>query len=96
VLGDAATVGRPTNLAESGTGSTVTLSWQAPSTGASPVGYVIEAGHAPGLANLAVLHVGNSTTFTTVAPPGIHYVRVRAKGADGSAGEASNEIVVRR
>jgi hypothetical protein len=96
VLRDASAVGRPTNLVQSGTGFTVTLTWLAPTAGAFPAGYVIEAGTAPGLANLAVLHLGNATTFTTVAPPGVYYVRVRAKGADGSAGEASNEVIVRR
>jgi hypothetical protein len=88
--------GRPGTLTESGQGSTVTLTWQAPTTGPVPSGYVIEAGSSPGLANLAVLRVGNVTSFTTTAPPGVYYVRVRAWSADGAAGEASNEIVVRR
>jgi hypothetical protein len=48
------------------------------------------------MANLAVLRTGDTTSFTTTAPPGTYYVRVRAVSADGRAGTASNEIVVRR
>ncbi len=88
--------GRPGTLSSSGTGSTLVLTWRPPSTGAVPHGYVIEAGSAPGLANLAVLATGNVTTFSTTAPPGVYYVRVRGILADGTAGDASNEIVVRR
>jgi hypothetical protein len=88
--------GQPLNLTSSGQGSMVQLGWQAPSTGEVPTGYLIEAGSGPGLANLAVLQVGNATTFSTTAPPGVYYVRVRAVSAYGVAGQASNEIVVRR
>jgi predicted phage tail protein len=88
--------GQPGALTESGEGSTVTLTWRPPTTGPAPSGYVIEAGSAPGLANLAVLRVGSMTSFTTTAPPGIYYVRVRGWSIDGAAGEASNEVVVRR
>ena len=88
--------GQPLNLTSSGQGSMVQLDWQAPSTGEVPTGYLIEAGSGPGLANLAVLQVGNATTFSTTAPPGVYYVRVRAVSAYGVAGQASNEIVVRR
>ena len=88
--------GQPLNLTSSGQGSMVQLDWRAPSTGEVPTGYLIEAGSGPGLANLAVLQVGNATTFSTTAPPGVYYVRVRAVSAYGVAGQASNEIVVRR
>ncbi|HQZ39791.1 MAG TPA: hypothetical protein PLH72_12210 [Vicinamibacterales bacterium] len=89
-------LGAPTALVEQGGGGMVALSWQAPTTGALPAGYVVEAGSAPGRADLAVLRVGNVVQFTTTAPPGVYYVRVRAVGADGTAGDASNEVVVRR
>ena len=62
--------GQPLNLTSSGQGSMVQLDWQAPSTGDVPTGYLIEAGSGRGLANLAVLRVGNATTFSTTAPPG--------------------------
>lgn len=85
----------PTSLRASGTGSTVVLRWNASTGTSAPTGYVIEAGSAPGLANLAVLPLGNVTTFTTTAPPGTYYVRVRALNGRG-ASAASNEIIVRR
>ena len=75
-------------------GSTVTLTWQPPSSG-SVTSYIIEAGNASGLANVLVRNVGNRTSLTTSVPPGTFYVRVKA--ANGSAvSEASNQIVVVR
>lgn len=96
VLRHGPTLGAPTALVETGAGPMVHLSWQAPGTGDVPAGYLIEAGSAPGRADLAVLRVGNALRFTTTAPPGVYYVRVRAVGADGTAGDASNEVIVRR
>lgn len=87
--------GRPGGLWASGSGADVILRWNVPTSGAPPTGYIIEAGSAPGLSNLAVLPVGNVTTFATTAPPGTYYVRVRAVNPRGT-GDASNEIVVRR
>jgi predicted phage tail protein len=86
---------RPTSLSSSVAGSTVTMRWFAPTTGSPPSGYLIEAGSAPGLANLATLQVGAVTSFSTTAPPGTYYVRVRAVNARG-ASQPSNEIIVRR
>lgn len=87
--------GQPTGLVATGSGSTVNLRWNAPTSGSAPTGYILEAGSAPGLSNLATLTIGNQTTFSTTAPPGTYYVRVRAINARG-AGNPSNEIVVRR
>jgi hypothetical protein len=80
-------------LSHSVSGSTVTFTWSAPAFG--PVtAYVIEAGSATGLSNLAVANVGNVLTqsFSGV-PPGTYYVRVRAINAQG-ASIASNERIV--
>jgi predicted phage tail protein len=85
---------RPTGLSASAS-STVNLRWFAPTTGPAPTGYLLEAGSAPGLANLATLQVGPVTSFSTTAPPGIYYVRVRAVNGRG-ASQPSNEIIVRR
>ncbi len=84
----------PHSLSASGLGSTVDLQWAAP-PGSLHAGFVIEAGSAPGLANLWTLPVGNVTSFSTSVPPGTYYVRVRAVNARGASGP-SNEIVVRR
>lgn len=85
----------PGSLRASGSGAAVVLTWTAPTSGSLPSGYIIEAGSAPGLSNLAVLRVADLTRFETVAPPGTYYVRVRAVNARGVSA-ASNEVVVRR
>lgn len=75
----------PTRLAATVSGATVTLAWEAPAFRAV-ARYVIEAGSAAGLANLARLVVpGTQTTFTTNAPPGTYFVRVRAESACGAS-----------
>jgi hypothetical protein len=86
------TAQEPTALTSGGEGSTVTLAWTPP-VGEAVAGYVIEAGSDPGLSDIATLQVGNVTTFTTEAPPGTYFVRVRALNAKGP-GLPSNEVVV--
>ena len=85
----------PTALMASGAGATVDLRWTASAGGFAATSYIIEAGSAPGLSNLARIQVGNLTRFTTTAPPGVYYVRVRGVNARG-ASLPSNEVVVRR
>lgn len=83
----------PTALIGSASGSTVTLAWGPSGGGAST--YVVEAGSAPGLSNLANSDLGSATP-SLVAPNisrGIYYVRVRGKNGCG-AGPVSNEITV--
>lgn len=83
----------PTDLLAAVTGTTVQLTWRPPAQG-TPSAYVIEAGSSPGASNLAMLDTGTqATTFSTAAPVGIYYVRVRAR-AGSSIGSASNEVVV--
>jgi hypothetical protein len=85
----------PTGLVSMSATGVVDLEWSAASGGLAATGYVVEAGSAPGLSDLARLHVGRVTRFTTTAPPGVYYVRVRAIYASGTS-LPSNEIVVRR
>jgi hypothetical protein len=85
----------PSGLTATASGSTVTLTWLAP-TGTDPAtSYTIEAGSAPGLANLANFATGNSaTTFTASGVgAGTYYVRVRATNGSG-ASAASNEATL--
>jgi len=71
-------------------GSVVSLAWV---NAAGATSYVVEAGTAAGLTNVAVLDVGVATTLTATASPGTYYVRVRAKNACGTSA-ASSEIVL--
>lgn len=83
--------GPPGGLARIGSGSTVVLNWTAASGATS---YRVEAGSAPGLANLASLDLGAALSLSTPAPPGVYYVRVRGLNGCGS-GPPSADLVVR-
>ncbi len=63
------------------TGRLVTLTWGA---AAGATSYVVEAGSASGLANLAVLPVGANPALTVTAPPGTYFVRVRGLNGCGA------------
>lgn len=75
----------------------VTLAWDPPDDGEPPASYLLEAGSAPGLADLASLDVGGQRTILTVGPvmPGTYYVRLRARNHQWVVSEPSNEITVR-
>ena len=85
--------GAPTGLSiTQNSGGTVGLSWTAAS--GAPTSYILEAGSAPGLANLANVDVGAATSLTaTGVVPGTYFVRVRARNACG-VGAASIEVKV--
>jgi predicted phage tail protein len=83
----------PTGLAATIAGLRLDLSWNAV---AGATGYVIEAGSASGLADLAAITLGNATTFTAPAvPPGIYVVRVRAISPAGTGPPSSPDLLVR-
>jgi hypothetical protein len=88
--------GTPTGLTTSSSGSSVTISWNAPSSGGAPTSYVIEAGSAAGLANLANFSTGNTaTTFSTSGVgSGSYYTRVRASNSAGTSGASNESLLV--
>jgi hypothetical protein len=84
-------LGAPRSLTVTTSGTTATFAWLPPTTGMA-TGYVIEAGSASGLANLALLPTGAATSLVVPAvPPGLYFVRVRATNAEG-IGAPSAEV----
>jgi len=95
-VGAAATApGAPGGFSSTASGSTVTLTWTAPSSGDPVTTYVIEAGSTSGAANLA--NVVTNSTATTFSASGVgsgtYYVRVRAQNAAGVS-DPSNESIL--
>jgi hypothetical protein len=86
--------GAPGNLrVSSNSGGTIVFAWNAAS--GSPTTYLIEAGSAPGTANLANSDLGGSATAYTATGVGrgTYFVRLRPKNACGT-GSPSNEVTV--
>jgi hypothetical protein len=83
----------PSGLTSTVSGTTVTLSWTAPS-GVCPVtSYLLQAGSAPGFVNLASANLGTATSYVARVARGVYYVRVFA--VNGNLQSApSNEVVV--
>lgn len=76
--------GAPTGLTASFVGRTISISWTAPATGDPVTSYVLEAGSAPGLANLVVVPVGAGLSFVAPGvPDGTYWLRVRGSNAAG-------------
>ncbi len=72
-------------------GNSVTLSWIAPTEGTTPLSYVLVAGSAPGLSNVAVIDLGSpATSVSGLVPDGTYFVRMAARGSCG-VGPLSNE-----
>jgi hypothetical protein len=85
--------GAPTNLTSAVSGTTVTLTWGAPSVGGVPTGYVVEAAATPGGAVVATLNTAGVSVTVGDVPLGVYYVRVRAANGSGQSAP-SNEVVV--
>ncbi|HKB12490.1 MAG TPA: matrixin family metalloprotease, partial [Vicinamibacterales bacterium] len=87
--------GAPSGLTTAATGSSVSLAWRAPASGGAPSTYVIEAGSASGLANLANFSTGSASTSFSAGGVGAgsYYIRVKATNAAGTSG-ASNESLL--
>lgn len=74
--------------------SVVTLNWSPPSGGAPPLAYTVEVGSFPSGSNLVVFDTGSPViAVSAAAPPGLYYVRVRARSACG-VGPPSNEAAI--
>jgi hypothetical protein len=84
--------GPPQNLAANVSGNTVTLTWNVPSTGGVPAGYLVQASLSPGGAPIVSLPVSGTSLVVNQVPVGVYYVRVRAVNIDGTS-DASNEVI---
>ena len=89
-----AAAGVPTSLTAAVNGSSVTLSWSAPPN-VAVTSYVLEAGSAPGLSNLARVPTGSTATSlsTSGVASGTYYMRVKTMSGTVTSGP-SNEVVV--
>jgi hypothetical protein len=88
--------GPPGNFAATIAGRTVSFSWTASTSGAPATSYAIEAGSAPGLANLAQLATGTPNTSFSVpnVPAGTYWVRVRGSNAAGDGAPSQDVAIV--
>jgi hypothetical protein len=100
VVGAPSCPGPPRGLAVvSQNGGTITIGWLAPMSG-TPSSYVVQAGSAAGLANLANFDTASTALTLAVAnvPPGSYYVRVYSRSSNCAPpaflGPASNEILL--
>ncbi|MGD9903110.1 MAG: fibronectin type III domain-containing protein [Vicinamibacterales bacterium] len=83
----------PTGLASSVIGDQLRLLWNSAAPGVAPTSYVLEAGTAPRLANIATLPLAALPTRFDVSnvPAGTYYVRVRG-ATPQAAGPASSDL----
>ena len=73
-------------------GAMVTLAWTPPGEGVTPLSYVLVAGSAPGLSNVAVFDLGSpATSVSGPVAAGTYFVRMAARGMCG-VGVLSNEV----
>lgn len=84
--------GAPQNLSSTVSGSTVTLTWSPPASGA-PASYVVEASVIPGGPLVATLPVTTTSLTVPGVPSGVYYVHVRSV-AGASVSAPSNQITV--
>ena len=79
-------------------GTTAVLTWTAPAADGAmedrPTSYVLEAGTAPGAADVATVSVGNVTRIEANVPTGTYYVRVRAVNDYGDSEPTADLVLV--
>lgn len=83
----------PTDLTLRLEGGFVHVAWNVPTGTQHVVDFLIEAGSAPGLANLALFATPRTSLTVVKPPPGVYYVRVRARGFSG-VGPASPDAIL--
>lgn len=84
--------GPPTSLSASVAGSLLTVNWQPPASGGGVSTYILQAGSAPGLANIFNGAVGLAQSIAAPVPPGVYYLRVLAQGPGGTSPPTSDVL----
>lgn len=86
----------PTAINASVVLDTVTLSWTAATTGGVAQSYILEAGSAPGQADIATFTLNSTATSTVIGavPSGQYWVRVRARNVLGTSGPSPDRQVL--
>jgi Carboxypeptidase regulatory-like domain len=75
-------------------GNRLTVSWNAPFGSPAPGDYVLEAGTAAGLANIASIPIAGKRAFTfEPVPPGFYFLRVRSR-VGGLLSAPSTEVMI--
>ncbi len=85
--------GTPTGLLSSVSGSTVTIRWNAPTSGGAATGYQLIAGTAPGAANIGAIPVTGTTLVVPGVPNGVYYARVVATNAAGASAATADVTI---
>ena len=87
--------GAPSALRGWASGSTLSLAWEAPTTGSPASAYIIEVGSAAGLRDIAYFSTYNTLTSFSApdVPNGRYFFRVSAANSAGT-GFPSNEVLV--
>ena len=93
VTGSPGAPGAPGGFAASVSGSTINMSWSAPTTGGVPTGYSLVARTSPGAAPIVTLPLGLITSYGVAAPNGSFVLSVVATNASGASPE-SNTVTV--
>lgn len=89
----AAAPGTPTGLAASVVGGTVTITWNAPTTGGTATGYQLYAGLAPGTSSFGPFPSPTTGLQATGVGSGVYYVRVVATNASGASAATADLAV---
>ncbi len=84
----------PTGLTAIVAGRNVALQWTPPTSGGLPSGFLLEAGNAPGLANVAVFQTTAPALGAANVPPATYYVRVRSFNSAGLGAPTADVVVV--
>lgn len=85
--------GAPTNVQASVSGSTLSVTWGAPTSGAAPTAYTLLARLAAGGPVVTEVPRGTATSFSTTAPNGTFVLSVRAANASGTGPESAGVTV---